>query len=338
MRLDIFKSLKTKKNLKLFVGALVAANTIATFVPSVGGIGYEPAHNAYALETTVSSDITLDEIRNMIYSSTKLTDEEKAYLYNEALFKDVLPYINQSERMKFIYRSKFDDIDIKNGILITGLFSANGLYFGNPSHNLYVQGYSNIGDGTEDVVAHEYMHATQDMDVYNFFFEPTAEMLSNEYYGSEADTYLAEIKTIKILMETIGAEPIKQYIYTGDFSMIEERVKPNLDEEEYAEFLECVKEDILKSDHRGLTRHRLRGILETLHYNIYGVHLKDDEVISRILDDDETLVRPYFNERLGDSYYITVSKNSKGSTGNEYCYLDPISSREDIFTNAYRLN
>ncbi len=341
MRLDVFKKLKTKRNLKLIIGALVAANTVATFVPVTNTFGLDPANEGFNIEAPLSTDITLEEMRNMIYSSTKLTEEEKAYLYNEDMFTDILPYINQSERMKFIYRSKFDDLDIKNSQILTRLLRARGLYMGNPSHDLLVQGYNSLGNETDDTVSHEYMHATQDMDIYSFFFEPTAEMLSCEYYGAEADRYLAEAKLVKVLMEIIGAEPIKQYIYTGDFSMIEERVKPNLDEEEYAEFLECVSDDILSSNHRNLTRHRLESILQTLYFNIYGQQMKDDEIISRILDGDETLVRPYFNERLGDSYYLVNNKKSKatdGSDGVEYHYLAPISSKEERFTQNYQLN
>jgi len=328
---------KTKKNIKLTIGALVIANVVSTFVPPVGA--HEPAFHPFESEQSMSSDITLAEMRNMIYSSEKLTDEEKAFLYNEALFTDILPYINQSEKMKFIYRSKFDSFDIKNinPIMFKTFLPYQGWYPGNPSHNLYVRNYNDLDEKTGDTLSHEYVHATQDVDGYPFFIEPTAEMISSEYFGGEIDAYGATIKSLKVLMEIIGTEPIKQYVFTGDFSLIEERVKPNLSEEEYSEFINCISMELLSSKTSERNK-RLLKIYQSLYLNIYGSPMRNDDVINHILSDDETLVRPYFNERLGDSYYITVSKNSKGSTGNEYCYLDPISSREDIFTNAYRLN
>ncbi len=298
--MEIPKFFKTKRNIKLVIGALVAANTIATFIPVPSA--RETSQSFYSFDEIVTADITLEEMKNMIYSSTKLTEEEKEFLYNEALFEDVLPYINQSERMKKLYRLKFDNLDVKSyGDFIKKMYHASGLYFSNSSSNLYVAYYEGIGIDEDDTLAHEYMHATQDVDAYSFFIEPAAEIAAHEYYGAPIEDYKEEVKLLKLLMETIGSEPIKQYVYTGDFSLIEERVRPNLSDEEYAEFLECIKESV-HIDNK-LRNHRLNAILRSLYLNIYGEPMSHDEIIGEIKSGNRSLHRYYFNNR-NEEYYM----------------------------------
>ena len=324
--------LKNKHRLRLIIGALCAANAIATFVPSVGA--HEPVSHSYDIDQFVSNDITLEEMKSMIYSSNRLTDEEKEFFYNEDLFTDILPYINESEWMKVVYRAKFDNLDVKNiGSLMYHFVPYQGWYPGESSSSLFVKNYDISDDGVKDTLAHEYMHATQNLSSYPFFYEPAAELSAYEYYGGEIDSYKSTMKYLKVLMEIIGAEPIKQYVYTGDFSLIEERVKSNLSEDEYALFIECISEDLLGS--RASERNeKLMTIYQSLYLNIYGTPMKNDQIISRILSDDENLTRSYFNERL-ENYYVTSSKKVEG--GYEYHYLDPISEKENVFTAEHQL-
>ena len=319
---------KNKHNLRLVIGALCAANAIATFVPSLGA--HEPVYHPYDIEHAMTSDITLDEIKNMIYSSDKLTEEEKALLYNEALFEDILPYVNQSEQMKFMYRAKFDNLDVKNiGSIMYNIIPYEGWYPGAPSSNLYVKNYDINDEKSVDTLSHEYMHATQDLNCYPFFYEAAAEMYAHEYFGGEAASYRPTIKMLEVLMEIIGSEPIKQYIYTGDFSMIEERVKPNLSDDEYATFMECISEEL--GPHSAERNEKLIRVYQSLYFNIYGTYMRNDQIISHILSNDATLNRAYFNDRL-ESYYI-----SNGKAGSEYHYLEPISERENMFTVEHQL-
>ena len=335
MKVD-FKRFKTKGNIKLIIGTLVAANAIATFVPSLGA--HKTDNQTYSLEQSVSTDITLEEMKNMIYSSSHLTDEEKAFLYNEALFEDILPYVNQSEYMKFVYRSKFDNLDIKNisPIMYNTILPYAGWYPGMSSSNLYVKNYDINDSESIDTLAHEYMHATQDLNIYPFFYEASAELIADEYYGGGIDSYRPTIKALEILMEIIGAEPIKLYTFTGDFSMIEERVRPYLSAEEYNLFIECISEPLGPNSNK--RNQKLMSIYQSLYLNIYGQPMRNDEIISTILSENDTLVRPYFNERLGDSYYLTYN-NSKDKSGDgvEYHYLAPISEKENIFTVEHQL-
>jgi hypothetical protein len=234
--------------------------------------------------------------------------------------------------MKFIYRSKFDNLDIKNiGPIMHYVLPYQGWYAGNPSSNLYVKDYEVLDDSTKDALSHEYIHATQNLSSLPFFYESAAELASYEYFGGEIDAYRPTIKALKVLMEIIGAEPIKQYVFTGDFSMIENRVKPYLTEDEYNEFMDCISQELGPgSSERNA---RLMNIYQSLYSNIYGTPMKSDQVINHILSDDESLNRPYFNERLGDSYYI-----SGGKVDQKYHYLEPISEKENIFTMEHQLS
>nr|MBP3258756.1 hypothetical protein [Bacilli bacterium] len=351
MMVYISNFFKKKRNLKLAIGALVMANVISANVPSFLGGHAEPL-NSIEFETPSTSDITLEEMKNLIYSSDKLTEEEKAFIYNEDLFTDILPYINQSEYMKFTYRSKFSHMDIVNyNNFIANIINADGLYHTWTPSNLYVNNYSGLAseDPTASTAAHEEVHALQYMPVvieeetdkyYSFFTEPTAEMIAHEYWGAPIKEYKEEIRLIRILMEIIGAEPIKQYIFTGDFSMIEERVRHNLDEEEYAEFLECVKEDV--SGNNNLRNARLLDIYQSLYKNIYGQNMREDEVITVIKDNNNSLQRYYFNSRLGDEHFIlgeyVTDENGKITIVPIRHDIEPIASRENMFMHTNKIN
>ncbi len=339
---------KKKRNLKLVIGALAVANVIGTSAPSFLGVHAEST-DSVGYETPATSDLTLEEIRNLIYSSDKLTEEEKAFIYNEDMFADILPYVNQSEWMKLTYRSKFSHMDIIGyNNIIANILKSDGIYHNMTPSNLYVSNYSGLADKDPmaATLAHEEVHALQRIqDTFSqesdsFFLEPTAEMIAHEYWGAPIKEYKEEIRLIRILMEIIGAEPIKQYIFTGDFRMIEERVRPNLDEEEYAEFLECIKEDV--SGQNNLRNRRMIGIYRTLYENIYGQSMLKDEVITAIKDDNNSLQRYYFNSRLGDEYFIlgeyVTDENGRTTIVPIRHDIEPIASRENMFMHTNKIN
>ena len=341
---DFFKK---KLNLKLAIGALVMANIISANVPTLLG-GHAESSNSIEFETPMTSDITVEEMRDLIYSSPNLTDEEKAFLYNEDLFTDILPYVNQSEWMKLTYRSKFSNMDVVSyNHLIGNMMNADGLYYPMTPGNLYIENYSGIEGESESAgtLAHEEVHAMQYIgDILtgedSFFLEPTAEMMAHEYYGAPIENYTDEIRMIRVLMEIIGTEPIKQYIFTGDFSMIEERVKPYLDKEDYDEFIECIHEDV--HGNNNLRNARLMRIFKTLYKNIYGSRMTDDEVLMLLEDDNKSLERSYFNERNQESYYVSSVHFAMGEDGwpnieKEYTYLPSVFEKEDIFKNEHQL-
>ena len=156
-----------------------------------------------------------------------------------------------------------------------------------------------------DTIAHELIHMCQETYGYNLITEASAEIISNEYFQETyLSSYTYQVKNLKILMEIIGPYPIWYYNFTGDFSLIEEKVKPNLTAEEYDTFLECLWFNYNDTITIIKKEESLKEILYTLYTNIYGESIFDNDIINHIITGDKTLVRNYFNNRLNDSYYL----------------------------------
>ncbi|MBR1376863.1 MAG: hypothetical protein IJ565_03515 [Bacilli bacterium] len=252
-------------------------------------------------------DIDVDDLKEKIYSSSKLTDEEKEYLYNEEFFEDILEEVNSSNYMKYSYHNKFDNITIKS-FSNDEIFSRQntlGYYNLLLPNKLYILDYDSIDEDNTDVIAHEFIHLCQDSCEYNMLKEATAEIVSYEYYPqTKMESYGMEVKSVKKIMEIIGSEPIWNYIFTGDFSMIEERVKPYLTDEEYKEFLDDLSFDPDNAEQRLNHKKSLDRLCEILYQNIYGKSIYEDKIINLIMSSDESLQRYYFNERyINDTYY-----------------------------------
>lgn len=260
---------------------------------------------------THTKEITSDDLNNFINNSNDLKDDEKDYLYNSDFFKDVLSTINASEYMKKEYQKKFKNIVIKS-------FEADNIRKGfyNPCEPncLYVAEYSDLDFKTKDTVAHEFVHLCQCPCKYTLLIEASAEIISNEYFNSTSiNSYQDEVKILKVLMEIIGSKPIWDYVFTGDFSKIEEEVKPYLKGDEYKEFLRCLV--IERND--GITRKiyfkRLNELLNIIYFNKFKVDIKNDLVVSLIRNKPEVLSRYYFNQRLindNSSFYYNFKNES----------------------------
>ena len=108
-------------------------------------------------------------------------------------------------------------------------------------------------------------------------------------------------------MEIIGTNPIMIYNFTGDFSLIEDRVKPFLTEEEYNEFLDDLTFDYDDDSLNYPKYESLDRLLSKLYTAIYGSNIEDNKVIDLIDNGDRTLNRYYFNSKLKSNertYYL----------------------------------
>ena len=103
-------------------------------------------------------------------------------------------------------------------------------------------------------------------------------------------------------MEIIGPEAIWEYNFTGNFSLIEEAVKPYLMRDEYKKFLDCLTFDYDNPDEEKFKL--LDRILGRLYENKYNAKIEDDEVIKHIHRLNTSLVRYYFNNRHTESYFF----------------------------------
>jgi len=252
-------------------------------------------------------DYDLNDIKNFIYSSTYLSDEEKDYLYNPDFLSDVLKVVNSSLFLKLQYQNYFNNIRIDSYIEDDiNLENSLGYYNTNSPSTLYIKNYDCIDTKNMDTIAHEFVHLCQDTSGYNLIIEACAEIISYEYYPNTRNScYTDQVILVKKLMEIIGPDLIWEYNFTGDFSKIEESIRPYLSNDEYNEFISDLTFEYNNTIVNNQKFESLDNILSILYKNIYGKDIEDDEVISNI--NNSTLVRYYFNSRMinqDNSYYF----------------------------------
>ncbi len=291
------------------------------------------------------SDYKTSDIYHLINSSPYLTEEEKKFIYNEDFINDVLELINKDNHLKYNFSLFFNNIKISNfEDELDDLERAFGYYDTDYPSTIYVRNYEELTDAKKDIVAHEFIHLCQDVRGYNLLIEASAEIISNEYYNTPISYYLTQVKLVKKLMEIIGPEPVWIYSFTGDFSLIEERVKPYLTDSEYEEFLNDLTFDY---DNNSINKPKfdsLEVLLEKLYFARFNSEIKDDLVISLIDKDNRTLSRYYFNSRYinyENSYYIDYRERYSHGSGlegtikNEFIprkvYLPPISEIDNNY-------
>lgn len=263
-------------------------------------------NNTHAYEEV--EDSLLEDIKKIIYSSINLDYEEKKYLYNEEYFNDLVSYIRDYPELIELLKTRLTDVDI---IGFEGYDIDNkleGYYHSIYPNLLFVNNYK-VLQFKRDTIAHELIHQTQLGDnTYNLLTESCAEIMSFEYYkGTSMTNYDTQVKLTKTLMEIIGSKPVKHYCITGDFSKIEEKVKPYLTEEEYNEFLNDLSFVIGDTLNNNNKFESLKKILSTLYFNYYNSNIEDDETINAIYGLYNGLKRFYFNERYinrENSYYL----------------------------------
>ena len=243
-------------------------------------------------------EINLEDLKQLIFSSSFLNEEEKKYLYNEDFLNDILPFINEGILRKLKYQNHLTDMSIDNYTIDDYGSNYLGYYTtGNPN-TLYIRNYDDFKNH-KDTLAHEFIHLCQELGCYNLITEACAEIISREYFeDADIDVYTSQVKLVKILMEIIGAEPIWIYNFTGDFQPIEDAVKPYFSSEDYYEFLSCLSFESNDDKNNLVKFERLDELLSILYKNMYDDDIKNNEVISVIKDSSAILTRYYFNPRL----------------------------------------
>ena len=251
----------------------------------------------------------LKDVQDLIYSSSNLTEEEKNFLYNEEFFSDVLNTIEDYNYRKFTLKRALTDVSIKKYDSEHSPYKGYLGYYNKADYNtIHIQDYTSLNKANANTLAHEFIHLWQDDNCYfSLIEESCAEIIASEYYPEfKHNAYIDQVKTIKILMEIIGPEPIWYYNFTSDFSKIEEKVKPYLTKKEYDEFLNDLYYNNGKNEINKEKIESLNNIMPTLYKNIYGEDINDNEIISLIKNNKE-LTRYYFNDRLindENSYYM----------------------------------
>ena len=301
------KGIRLGEERKLTFGQRVILCTIIGLTLLVGPreIPVVAKANDFIQFMKASQDYSVEGVLASIQASSYLTQEEKNFLKNEDLIEDVLKTVNTDLSTKALFLSYIHHIDIQSyGAEDPQYNSAYGYYNLSTPSTMFMKDYTGLND-KEDTLAHEYVHLLQDTSGYNLIIEACAEIVSTEYYGVPESYYPFQVQLLKVLMETIGSDVVWNYSFTGDFSGIEERVKPHLSEEEYQDFLDCLTFDYDDASANYPKYDRLRELISKLYKSIYHKDIEEDLIIQLINHYDFTLNRSYFNPRqTNDSYYL----------------------------------
>lgn len=242
--------------------------------------------------------ITLEDLKQLIFSSEFLSEEEKNYLYNEDFLNDILPFVNEDFLRKLKYQTHFTNILIHG---YTGEeYGGNylGYYTEKEPNTLHIRDYDKI-ENHKDTAAHEFIHLCHVLSCYNLITEACAEIISFEYFDeANVDVYTSQVRLVKILMEIIGPNPIWIYNFTGNFQPIEDAVKPYFSSEDYYEFLSCLSFTIDDDENNLIKFKRLDELLKILYKNKFDEDIENNETISSLKDYTAVLTRYYFNPRL----------------------------------------
>ena len=259
---------------------------------------------------------SLEDIKNIIYSSPFLTIEEKNYLYNEDFILDILPFINSNIASRLKCGSHLYNLAIYSYGDENEERDYLGYYDQDYPSNLYIRDYESL-DGNKDTVAHEWIHLWQCFAGCNVITEACAEIISEEYYDECKDNaYSEQVKIVKKLMEIIGPELIWNFNFNGNFKPIADAVSPYLSEIDYYDFLHCLRFEHGKSLDNINKFKRLNEIIANLYKNKFGEDIENSEIMAALDSFNCQVTRYYFNKRFMDkehSYYIDRSKKEYAS-------------------------
>jgi hypothetical protein len=301
-------SLNKTKKFK-YKGCLIILNGLAVLSIIIGAFLNKNAkaknediiqydNEIYAMAT--ESDITLKEIKDMIYASPYLSEDQKAYLYNEDLFNQILPIIN--EKIEYKYMLLFSIRNIK--IEIANIGNNSGHYNPLTPNEIYL----NVGEeNNKTVLAHEFVHLCQsNLAEFNLLIEGCAEIIIGEFFEeTEQLAYIPQVTFVKKLMEVIGSESVWYYNFTGDITPLVDAIKPYLADEELEDFLNCMNYEYGDKALNDQRINRLNKYLEVIYKKKYGKDPKDDPIMVAL--NYYTTTRYYFNPKFSSnpdySYY-----------------------------------
>lgn len=253
-----------------------------------------------------SRDLSIVSLEDRLLSSTSLTNEERDFLNNSDLFEDILPFINSNQAVREMYETNFKDIQIipygKEDVMYN---TSNGYFNDKFPNRIFIRDYQGMNAINKDYIAHEFVHLCQQTPGLSLIIEASAEIISNEYFDyAIIPQYSDQVKLLKKLMEIIGAYPVWYYNFTGDFSLIDQSIRPYLTTREYETFLRCLVIDYKDNDVNIENNKKLERFLSILYRCKYNDEIENNPVMSLIDNGSYGLVRNYFNNRKSESYYL----------------------------------
>lgn len=192
------------------------------------------------LDTAISSiemvepQITIDRqfFQEHLNKSASLSEENKQLLTNDALFGDLsnTKMVNDREHE---LEEKMTDIEVIVDTENKPYGNPNGWYRPLTPNILYT-----IDAENDETIIHEFIHLLQSNNEYLYIREACATIISNEYYGTNSNSYSEEVKRIQSLMCLINPETIWNLNFSGSTLEFENQIYNLLPEEEAHNLLE----------------------------------------------------------------------------------------------------
>jgi len=239
------------------------------------------------LENIKSNDgwENVDDVIELLNKSSYLSQSDKEFLGNRNYFNLIVPYYigtpmeNEMKiRLSDIAIRYFDESDEYYGTNTVGYWSPLNSNVINVSKDYKINESSSkyLYESRNAITSHEFVHLSQ-ADSFNYISESMAELISEEFYDCYFySVYEEGVKTLKLLIDIIGPDPILKMVYGGDSSLFNDILCDNLSYGDYHKLINFFKKN---PDEVIFQEPEIRGILCNLYQNINGKDIKTDENI-----------------------------------------------------------
>lgn len=254
--------------------------------------------------------VSSNEMINSIQSSKYLTDEEKDILCNKDYFDFVLKYSDSNRNYNL--RQSLDNLQIKYYPYEEGSV-ADGYQDPLEPNTIYIlETHADDEKLRNEILIHEFIHTTQNHNVYSYIKEASDEIFKNEFYGKDIIAYMENVKRVKVLMEIIGPEPIAYCNFESDPQRFRNAINEYLTPEEANEllYLFTTPATLVNDPEYDLEylNNKIDSYLAIMYHNKTGKDIHEDAMINSIYNRD-VKNRIYFNSNL-DSYYQDYYKGT----------------------------
>lgn len=275
----------------IVVGSLSLFDTFNTYVLNRDKLYPEKLYHA---STSYSYADALQAVRGI----DSLPEELTSKILRSGILKDVLPYYNRNQMGYFIDK-EIKDISINyydsttSDVLDSAVMGFYSPFDANVINLRRINGDSSFG--------HEFVHLLQTpQNKFTFLDEPLAELMSHEYFGTKLRNNEEEVKLLKLLVSTVGVEPIFEASFSGDVSALSKIVKKNLDGDDAKRFI-----GYLSGNPCG--KYEFVRLVEKMYFNINGVEMKDAVPGFGLLASDITT-----SNMVDGSYYFRTNLDGDG--------------------------
>lgn len=256
--------------------------------------------------------VNCSNIINMIKELDTLSDEHKNDILNSGILENVISYYGNFE-LETLIKHKLKDLSIQ---YYDDTYLDNDLGYVRGYYNILKPNIIYLRNGTNDsAFDHEFVHLLQSPDfVFEYIDEPVAELMKHEFFGGKIEAYIDEISVLKLLICTIGPEPILKCSFAGDSSSLLDILEKNLETSDYEKIVSYLKE--LVSTNGFSNNREMQEIIERLYKNMYGTEMRDtlpgyDFIVNH--EDYHNIVdnRYYLNtDKIGIEGEITFDVNN----------------------------